>query len=117
MSTQPEWNTIWYTLIAIIALSLFYTLDSDYSITARTTAPNVILIVPDDAIWIYNTPTGEFTPNLQILNNQSIYYPNAYTTTPMCAKKPKFDPGKHRSIAADLHNQGYFTCFTVDMLL
>lgn len=56
--------------------------------TGGSRRPNVILILADDLGWVDTSFTGSTfyrTPNIERLAARSVYFPNAYSASPLCS--------------------------------
>lgn len=54
----------------------------------REGSPNVVLILADDLGWVDTSFTGSRfyrTPNIERLARQGVYFPNAYSASPLCS--------------------------------
>ncbi|WP_198673666.1 sulfatase-like hydrolase/transferase [Algibacillus agarilyticus] len=76
--------------IALVLLSLFIMTSCSQVVDSsdKTTSPNILFIYTDDqAPWAlgYSGNEQAITPNMDKLASEGMYFPNAYTTTPVCS--------------------------------
>lgn len=77
-----------FALVAILTLSIAFTLDVRRSIGAGK-KPNVILILADDLGWsdtsLYGTTNFYRTPNIERLSSRGMTFTRAYSSSPLCS--------------------------------
>ena len=98
MANKARFNH-WLTITMLGSLLLGYFIFDKTSPVKQLARPNFLLVITDDQSWAYTGYAGYpavKTPNFDRIDNEGIYFDNAYTSAPTCtASRSAILTGQH----------------------